>query len=371
MRTEPLLFRRSLALTIALVVSAPCAAQPTTLVAIEMNWRGADCPTQKQLELALAATSISVLPGAAQRVTVTQSQAGIIELELGAEGRSHRRTLQPQACDALAATMAGVIERFVRPLASQPVTAPATAGEATGATTSTEGSRVRRGNRRDATHRNVAQSDRGKSTSPGGTFVSGAVTVDSAAQPNDDRSASLGDSALAVEQTMSPPPQPLNRLGLGGSLAFSATALARPGIEVRYARWLTSRLDVAGALTWLTSLRAAVATGGLVHTDELRLLLALGLRPLESVPLFFELGGTLRGLLARSTNLTVVKRAVLLSPAVSLGAALRIPISRFTFETAVRSLFFFDQLRLQVDERDVLVLHRFEASVTVAMYVAF
>ena len=270
--------------------------------------------------------------------------------------------------------MAGVIERFVRPLPSQAAPPAATptppdAPVASGASGENEGPgppgskpAPARRRPRGATREAEPASDAPPLITTGVATPSPLKPVESIQSPQVETEPDAPATAASDER--------LNRLGLGAGAVWFSASSARATLDARYGRQVTRWLELVAGVGWLSGFRLPVASGA-VSTDELRLLLATGARPLAQVPLHLELGATLRAVSARSAGIAVARQAVVWSPAVSAGVALRVQVGWVTLEAAVRGHLFFEELRFQVDASDVLVFRRAELSVTGGAFIHF
>src|SRR5262245_28334050 len=85
--------------------------------AVDLRWPEATCPDRRQMVRALTAIGVDADARAPQTTVVAERSGGMWHLVLtSGPRRALREVQQLDSCDAEAATMAAVVERFARPV---------------------------------------------------------------------------------------------------------------------------------------------------------------------------------------------------------------------------------------------------------------
>lgn len=353
-------------------------ASTSTAAPVELKLSEGNCPSREQLVRALSAIGIEVSSEEAAHqvsVAVVSVEGGGFEIKLTDGDRATARTLKPQGeCDAQAAALAAVIERFARPVLtttppekaagdSPAETAPGPS-PAKGAQPPPARSQERppaRGTRR------LGSENRPLAAQGSGTFPIDGTTVPRAPVAEHGVEGEVEGVPLASASVSVPR---RTWVGLGVGLFSSSKRFLRPGLELRLAHELSSHIGISAVVGWPAGWRSPVGEGE-VKADELRVAVAAALQPLPRVPVLGEVSVGTQGVWARSEAIARSVTARFVNPTVGAGIILRMALEHLVLEAAVRGTFFPRTQLFQVDGAEVLVMPQFELSPTVVLAYCF
>jgi hypothetical protein len=338
----------------AAVVSVLSAA---TGPAIDLQWPDATCPDRRQIVRALATVGVQVDSGAPATV-VAERGWGTWNLVLTwGMRRALREVQQLDSCDAEAATLAAVVERFVRPVwlwlerqaqaqraaPSTPTAAPVAAAKSVP---------------RVATRTDVPPSPEPPAPADARSFVAPPPPVPEPI-PAPVLPPLPGPSPPAgIAQPLTAPEPGLRRWWIAadgtGSTDWSGRYSA--GFETAIRWLLLERLAVAAHLGWETHYLVPVSPGQLV-VEHLRAALSVEGSPIGH-GLWVDGLVLLQGLTAYTRGYALDDAAQRLNPAVGLSLAWRGSVGPLGFELGVRQLLFLVVQQFRIDDRPVLTLPR-------------
>jgi hypothetical protein len=338
----------------AAVVSVLSAA---TGPAIDLQWPEATCPDRRQIVRALSTVGVQVDPRAPATVVAERGRGTWNLVLTWGPRRVLREVQQLDSCDAEAATLAAVVQRFVRPVwlwlerQAQAEHAPPSTPAAPPITAARSAPAV-------ATRTDVAPSPAPPGPADARSFVA----------PAPPEPEPIPAPILPPLPTPSQPPgiaRPLAApepgfrrwwIAAGGTGSTDWSGRYSAGFETAIRWLLLERLALAAHLGWETPYRVPVSPGELV-VDQLRVAVSVEGSPIGH-GLWVNGLVLLQGLTAYSRGFALDDAAQRLNPAVGLSLAWRGSVGPLGFELGVRQLLFFVVQQFRIDDKPALTLPR-------------